>query len=128
MTTAAIAVALAVLIGLAVMQVLIIAGRPVGEYAWGGQHRVATPRLRRAAAAAIVLYVGFALLLMSRAGVLPGGSTGVIVVATWVLFAYCAVAIVPNSISRSRRERLVQTPVSIVLAFSVLVIAAAPGA
>ncbi len=125
-TTAALLVALALLAGLTVMQFLIIGGQPIGEYAWGGQHRVPPPRLRRAAVVAILLYLGFAALLLSRSGVLPGRGTGVIAVATWVLFAYCIVGTVLNLISRSRRERLVQTPVSTLLAISVLLIATGP--
>ena len=127
MTIAALVLALAVLAGLAVMQVLIIMGKPVGEYAWGGQNRVPTPRVRKASVAAIALCVAFALLLMSRAGVLPGGSTLVIVVATWVLFAYSTFMIGLNAISRSRRERVVATPVSALMALSVFVIALGPG-
>lgn len=126
MTIAALVVALTVLIGLSVMQILIISGLPVGEYAWGGRHRVATPRLRLLAVVAIALYVGFSLLLMSRSGVLAGGSSRVVVVATWVLFAYCAVSIALNAASRSRRERIVQTPVSVLLTLSVLVVAMSP--
>ncbi|MBB3666117.1 hypothetical protein FB384_005078 [Prauserella sediminis] len=129
MTILALGLALAVLAGLTVMQLLLIGGRPVGEYAWGGQHRVATPRLRQAAVVAVVLYAGFALLLLSRAGVLHGGDTTAIAAATWVLFAYCASSIALNAISRSRRERIVQTPVSMLLALGVLVIAInGPGA
>ncbi|GAA1227521.1 hypothetical protein GCM10009676_07250 [Prauserella halophila] len=123
MTFLALGVALAVLIGLAVMQLLFIGGRQVGEYVWGGQHRVATPRLRRAAVVAIVLYAEFALLLLSRAGVLPGGDTTAITAATWVLLAYCASSIALSAVSRSRRERIVQTPVSILLALGALVVA-----
>jgi hypothetical protein len=126
MTITALVVALAVFIGLSVMQILIISGRPIGEYAWGGQHRVATPRLRLLAVVAIALYVGFSLLLMSRSGVLAGGSTRVVVVATWALFAYCALSIALNAASRSRRERIVQTPVSVLLTLSVLVVAMGP--
>ncbi|MBK1789207.1 hypothetical protein [Prauserella cavernicola] len=125
MTAVALAAAFTLLAGLAVMQVLIIGGLPVGEYAWGGQTRVPTPRLRRAAAVAIVLYLGFAALLASRAGLLPGGGTTTVVVATWLLLAYCALSVVLNALSRSSRERLVQTPVSVLLTLSVLVIALA---
>lgn len=123
MSVVALGPALVVLTGLTVMQVLFIGGLPIGEYAWGGQHRTATPRLRRAAVVAIVLYALFAALLLSRAGILPGGDTTVVAAPTWVLFAYCAASIVLNAVSRSRRERIVQTPVSILLALSVLIIA-----
>jgi hypothetical protein len=32
--------AVAVLAGLVVFQLMLIAGRPLGEYAWGGSHRI----------------------------------------------------------------------------------------
>lgn len=122
----ALTVTLVVLAGLTLMQILLIAGLPLGSIAWGGQHRVLPRRLRIAAVVAIMLYVGFAALLMSRAGLLPGGSLPVVIVGTWILFAYCAASIVLNAISRSRNERLVQIPVSALLTIGVLVIAIGP--
>jgi hypothetical protein len=79
-------------------------------------------RLRIASAASVVLYAGFAAVLLSRAGIMPGGDSLVIRVLTWVLFAYFAVGIVMNAISRSRAERLTMTPVCVVLAAATLVI------
>lgn len=123
----ALTVTLLVLTGLTLMQILLIAGRPFGSIAWGGQHRVLPPRLRIAAVGAIVLYVGFAALLTSRAGLLPGGNQLAVIIGTWILFAYCTASIVLNAISRSRNERLVQIPVSALLSLGVLVIAISPG-
>ncbi|GAB3746214.1 hypothetical protein [Microlunatus parietis] len=126
MITVALIVALTLLAGLAVMQVLLIAGVPLGSIAWGGRHRVLPSRLRWAAVVALGLYTGFAALLLSRAGVLPGSTLPVIMVLTWILFGYCVLSIVPNVISRSRNERIVQVPVSTLLSASVLIIALGP--
>ena len=126
MTAVALVLTLSILAGLALMQILLISGLSLGDYGWGGQHRVLPPRLRVASAVAILLYAGFAVLVTSRAGILPGAGTPLVIVATWVLFAYCAVSIVMNAISRSRQERIVQTPVSVLLTAGVLVIAAGP--
>ncbi|GAB3532016.1 hypothetical protein GCM10027403_03480 [Arthrobacter tecti] len=123
MTTAGLTITLTLLAALAVMQILLIAGLPFGNYAWGGQHRVLPPRLRTASIVAILLYAVFAALLMSRAGVLPGGDTVPVVVATWVLFAYSALSIIGNLASRSHHERIAQTPVSILLTIGILLIA-----
>ncbi|EHK88788.1 hypothetical protein ACQPZU_14985 [Saccharomonospora azurea] len=123
MTTMALAVAFTILIALAILQVLLIAGRPLGSLGWGGRHRVLPTRLRVASGISIVLYGLFALLLLSRAGVLPGADASPVVVGTWLLFAFCAISVVMNGLSRSRPERLVQTPASVVLALAVLVIA-----
>ena len=117
-------VSLAILAALAVMQVLLIAGTPIGEFAWGGQHRVLPRRLRIGAAVALILYAAFAAVLLSRSGVLPGGASVGIIVGTWVLFGYAVISVLPNLASRSRRERTVQTPVSILLAISIGLVAA----
>jgi hypothetical protein len=128
MITVALVVALALLTGLAVMQLLLLAGAPLGSIAWGGRHRVLPSRLRVAAVVALGLYAGFAALLLSRAGVLPGSTLPVIMVLTWILFGYCVLSIVPNVMSRSRNERIVQIPVSTLLSASVLIIALSPTA
>lgn len=126
MTTAALVLALVVLSGIGVLQALVLAGLPLGEYVWGGQERVPTPRLRWSAAASLALLLGFALLLASRAGALPGGGSPAIVAATWVLFAYSVLMVGLNAVSRSRPERLTATPASALLALSTLVIALGP--
>lgn len=126
-TTAVIACLLAcgLLAALAVVQVGAAAGAPWGCVVWGGRHRVLPGRLRVASAISVLLYAGFATVLLSRAGVLPGGDSVVIRVLTWVLFAYFVVGIGMNAISRSRAERLTMTPACVVLAAATLVVALA---
>lgn len=123
MIAVALIVALALLAVGVVFQVALVAGMPWGRFAWGGSHRVLPQRLRIGSAIAVVLYLAFSLLLLSRAGVLPGGDSVVIVVLTWVLFAYFAVGVVMNAISRSRPERWTMTPVCAMLALVTLIIA-----
>lgn len=123
MSVIAALVATLVLSGLAVVQVLAAAGRPVGRLVWGGQHRVLPRRLRIGSAVSILLYAGFAAVLLSRAGALPGGTTAFVEVATWVLVAYFAIGILMNGISRSRAERAAMTPACVVLAAAALLVA-----
>jgi hypothetical protein len=126
MTAVAVVLTVSILAGLALLQVLLICGLPLGNYGWGGQHRVLPPRLRVASAVAILLYAAFAALVMSRAGILAGGGTSLVIVSTWVLCTYCAVSIIMNAVSRSRQERIVQTPISVLLTIGVFIIAAGP--
>ncbi|WP_235560146.1 hypothetical protein [Microbacterium sp. Leaf288] len=116
-------VACLVLGALAVLQICVAAGAPWGRFVWGGAHRVLPRGLRIASAASVLLYAGFAAVLLSRAGILSGGDSIAVRILTWVLFAYFAVGILMNALSRSRAERLTMTPVCIVLAASTLVIA-----
>ncbi|MFC0681685.1 hypothetical protein ACFFGH_27965 [Lysobacter korlensis] len=105
------------LAALAVFQAALVAGAPLGEYAWGGQHRVLPRRLRIGSVVSIVLYVVFAVVALAKAGILdlfPG--TPVVDVAMWVIAGYLVLGIPLNAISRSRKERLVMTPTVFVLA------------
>lgn len=111
------------LAALAVFQVLLIAGQPLGRFAWGGQHDVLPAGLRVGSAVSIALYAGFAVLMLCAAGALDVVPAGVADVAIWVLTAYFTLGIVLNAISRSRPERLVMTPVVIVLTVVCLVLA-----
>ena len=114
--TILVAVGIAILLGLAIFQAFLIAGRPLGQYAWGGQHTVLPRHLRIASAVSIILYVLFGALLVSKAGLLaiiPEGRF--LTVAMWVVTSYFALGIIMNVISRSKKERMVMTPVAIAL-------------
>ena len=117
------ALAVVVLAGLAVFQALLVAGQPLGRFAWGGQHTVLPTGLRVGSAVSIALYAGFAVLILCAAGALAVLPDGFVNVAIWVLTGYFALGIVMNGISRSRPERLVMTPTVLVLAAICLVLA-----
>ncbi len=113
----------ALLVLLTIFQIALIAGAPLGRFAWGGRHEVLPARLRRGSVLSIAIYAGMALIALDRAGVIsvfPAGMSGVLI---WVVFAYSCVGIVLNAISRSKPERFVMVPVSVVLAVLSLLVA-----
>ncbi|MBO0979162.1 hypothetical protein [Microbacterium sp. SD291] len=114
---------LSLLGALAVFQVALACGAPWGRLAWGGTHRVLPRHLRIGSLVSVILYGGFAALLLSRAGALPGGDTHVIVVLTWILFGYFMLGIALNAVSRSRPERWTMTPVCAIMAVMTLLVA-----
>ncbi len=117
------AVGTAVLAALAVFQLLLIGGAPLGRFAWGGQHEVLPPRLRAGSAVSIAVYGVVALFLLQAAGVHGVLPRGLVDVGMWVLTGYFALGVVLNAISRSRPERLVMTPVAVVLTVVCLLLA-----
>lgn len=123
--TSAAALLICVILGLlAIFQLLLIAGRPLGKFAWGGQHEVLPSRLRIGSAISILLYALFALLVLERAqltSLIP--SATFLAVAMWVLTGYFALGVIMNGISRSKPERFLMTPVALVLAGLCLVVA-----
>jgi hypothetical protein len=109
--------------GLAVLQLLLVAGAPLGRFTWGGAHVVLPRTLRIGSAVSIALYAVFALLMLQAAGafaVLPRGLAGV---AIWVVTVWLAIGVAMNAVSPSRAERLVMTPTSVVLAVVCLMLA-----
>lgn len=108
---------------LAVFQIALAAGAPLGHFAWGGQHRVLPKALRVGSAVSVLLYAFIAWVTLDRAGMLGGTPSTLSVIAAWVFFAYFVVGTVMNGISRSRPERAVMTPVCVLLAVASLTVA-----
>jgi len=118
-------VGVALLAALAVLQVALAAGAPLGRFAWGGQHAVLPTRLRVGSAVSVLLYAVFVLLLLQAAGAVSVLPERLADVGLWVLTGYLALGVALNAISRSRSERLVMTPVALALAVVCLVLALA---
>jgi uncharacterized membrane protein SirB2 len=111
---------------LAVFQMALVLGAPLGRFAWGGQHRVLPSGLRIGSLVAIALYALFSAVLMMRAGLAPAWpDASWLHPATWAVTAYMGLGVVVNAISRSRPERLTMTPLVAVLLVLTLVVALA---
>ncbi|TDP94604.1 hypothetical protein EDF62_1024 [Leucobacter luti] len=114
----------AVLAALAVFQIALACGAPLGAYAWGGQHGGVLPvRLRIGSAVSVVLYAILAGIMLSRAGIVTLLPDAVARPAAWTVFGYFVLGAIMNLISRSPKERAVMTPLSVVLAVLALLVA-----
>jgi hypothetical protein len=105
-------------------QAALAVGVPWGRAAWGGAHERLPGALRVASAFAVTLWVVAAMVVLSRAGFdwspIPFSAA---TWGTWVLFGMLLLGTVMNLASRSRLERLIQTPVAAVLAILCLLVA-----
>ncbi|MEJ1156394.1 hypothetical protein [Microbacterium marmarense] len=111
------AIALSGLLGvLALFQLALIFGAPLGAFAWGGQHRVLPTRLRIGSAVSIVIYALIVVVAWDRVGAVDIFDESVAEVAMWVIFAYFMLGIVMNAVSRSKPERYTMVPMCVVLA------------
>ena len=112
---AAALVGVTLLAAVALFQLLLALGLPLGRAAWGGQYRVLPKSLRRASLTAIGLLglAGWALLACAEMA-WPGGGTAARIVC-WVLAGYFALNVALNALSKSRVERAIMLPVSILL-------------
>lgn len=121
--TAAIIVII-ILAVLAILQLALVFKAPIGEFAWGGQHKVLPGKLRAGSAAAIVIYIFIAAVVAAESGWWHGvGNQVVVDIGIWVIVGYFALGVFVNAISRSKKERNTMTPVSLVLAVCTLLVA-----
>jgi hypothetical protein len=111
--------AVVLLAALAVFQMALVVGAPLGHLAWGGRHRVLPSRLRIGSAVSTALYAVFAVVIWAAVS----RSSAVGEIGIWVLTAFFAVGVLMNAVSPSRPERLLMTPVALVLALCCLAIA-----
>jgi len=113
-----------VLLGLlAVFQMLLIVGLPLGRFAWGGQNEVLPARLRLGSALSVLIYAVFAAVALDRSGLISLLPAPADVVAMWVVAAYLLLSVLPNLASKSRDERRLMAPTSLVLAGLAIAIA-----
>ena len=102
---------------LAVFQLALVVGAPLGRFAWGGQHDVLPQKLRVGSVVSIVLYALFGYTALEKAGLVPVLLSETFTdIFMWVLTAYFILGVAMNAISRSKPERFVMTPVALVLA------------
>ena len=95
-------------------QVLLAMGKPYGEAAFGGQHPGVLPnRLRTVSAFAAPIWIVVMVAVLWRGDVLPTNpESQFIVVTVWLVTVLMAVATLMNAISRSRKERILWTPIA----------------
>jgi hypothetical protein len=111
--------------GLAVFQLLLAAGAPFGEGAWGGttEGQLSTG-LRVSSAISLVVYAGAAALILRRTGFrVQWVSLAVARIGSWVLVALLTLGALANFLSQSPWERFLLGPVTLVLAGLCLVVA-----
>jgi hypothetical protein len=100
---------------MALLQLSLTFGAPFGEYVLGGQYRVLPPKMRYTSTTFSIIFTIIALAFLQKGKILilGIGSTvvSIIIIINTIFLAY---AIVGNGfITKSRKERLVMTPASI---------------
>ena len=108
----------AVLFGvIATMTVLVACGLPLGEFTMGGQHKILPKKLRVAAVISVAIQI-FAMIIILQAGgfIYLWLSFKVTKNICFFFAAYLSLNTVMNMISKSRKEKYVMTPLSLIAA------------
>jgi hypothetical protein len=112
---------------LAMFQLALAMGAPLGRFAWGGGHERLPAGYRIGSIVSIAIYALICAIVLERAGmarVFPDPSIARI--GAGVVVGYLGLGIVMNGISRSKPERYTMTPLVIVLFALALSVALSP--
>ena len=112
-------------LGVAIFQIALVAGAPLGEYTMGGQHPGKLPgQFRVTAAVSAIIMVAQSGHYLAQAGILnPALSPGQNAIVNWFWFGFAVLGLIVNSISRSKKERNLWVPVLLVSAICTLLVA-----
>jgi hypothetical protein len=112
------ALAAAGLIGIALFQLALASGAPLGRAAWGGTHAGTLPRnLRIASAVAVLVWLSATLVVLRRGGLGPLAVPYPLAYwGTWILCGLLLLGALMNVASSSPWERYFWGPYALVLA------------
>jgi len=103
------------LLAVAVIEVLLICGLPLGEFTMGGRHKILPPMYRIFAASSVILQLFGAAMLLQGGGMMNMWFSGKVTKIICFVFAgFFAVNTVMNLISPSKKEKYVMTPLAAV--------------
>ena len=106
----------AVLFGIiATMTVLVACGLPLGEFTMGGQHKILPKKLRVAAVISVAIQIFAMIIILQAGGFIPLWlSFGVTKYICFFFAAYLSLNTTMNMISKSKKEKYVMTPLSLI--------------
>ena len=108
-----------------IYQLLIALGVVPITMAWGGRQNELTPGLRIASIAAMAILALFAFLIRWRAGLVGSREVTLVVkILAWVVTAYMAFNTLGNLTSQSLGEKILLTPLTLILLVTCLLVSA----
>ena len=99
------------------LSILLICGLPLGELTMGGQYKVFPKKLRIVLVAQLFLQIFFVITILQMGGYVPlWFSYHVTRIICIIMAVYLSLNTIMNSISKSKKEKYIITPLSFVTA------------
>ena len=100
---------------IAIMTVLVACGFPLGEFTMGGQHKILPKKFRVMAVISVAIQIFAMIIILQAGGFIPLWLS--FKVTKYICFffaAYLSLNTIMNMISKSRKEKYVMTPLSLI--------------
>lgn len=100
-----------------ILSILILCGLPLGELTMGGKYKVFPKKLRIVLAVQLILQLFFVIIILQMGGFIPLWFSCKATKRVCIVMAvYLSLNVVMNSISKSKKEKYIMTPLSLLSA------------
>lgn len=100
-----------------ILSLLLVCGAPLGELTMGGQFKVFPAKLRIVLVVQMLLQIFFAIIILQMGGLMPLWVSYKATRYTCIAMAvYLSMNTVMNAISKSKKEKFIMTPLSLITA------------
>ena len=107
-----------------VLLILIFCGLPLGELTMGGQYKVFPKKMRIVLVPQLILQIFFEVIILQMGGFIPLWFSGNVTKIIGIIMAvYLSLNTVMNFISKSKKEKYIMTPISLISAICFWIVA-----
>ncbi len=109
---------------ISVFQLLLALGLPLGKLAYGGKYEKLPTNMRIMSIVAIGIFALGAISVLEQAGIITVFNNPIFtLVVVWIIAIYLAFNTLLNAISKSKQEKLIMTPLSLISAICCFLVA-----
>ena len=107
---------------LVVFQILLAIGLPFGKLAWGGEYNKLPKKLRISSFISSLLLAYALIILLESADLINViGNKTIVSISKWMFLIIFGLSTLGNITSKSRKEKMVMTPIALFLVFAFLI-------
>ena len=109
---------------LSVFQLLLAIGLPLSKLAFGGRYEELPISMRILSVVSIGIFIVASISLLERVGIIIVFNNPIFnLVFIWIIAFYLALNTLMNIMSKSKQEKLIMTPISLILSISCFLVA-----
>ena len=102
---------------IAIMTILVACGLPLGEFTMGGQHRILPKKYRIFAIISFIVQLFAIIIILQAGGFISLWFSIKVTKYICIFFAtYLSVNVIMNLLSKSKKEKYIMTPLSLIVA------------
>ena len=117
-------IAVVVFVVMSVFQLLLALGLPLGKLAYGGKYEKLPTNMRIMSLVAIGIFALGSISVLERAGIITIFNDPIFtLVVVWVIAVYLAFNTLLNAIWKSKQEKLIMAPLSLISAICCFIVA-----